>query len=114
MKKSISTIFALCSLLFVLTITSCKGPGLLSNVPGLLNKVQTYIEKNCPKKEVTNPITGDLEIHYQCDSVWATDKITAKCDNIKLCVDITKGSFSGDIVCKNLIPIPAVLDSVLR
>lgn len=71
----------------------------------------SYVQKHCPKTEVINPLTGNLEIHYQCDSLWPTQKIQEKCNSIQLCIDAANGQISGTVQCPDLIQIPP---SVLR
>ena len=114
MKNPLSK-FAFAALLCILfSATGCRTSltGIITNLQKYQEQAEAYMKKNCPYTEIENPITGNLDVHYQCDSIWNTDAITAKCDNIKFCVDVTKASLSLDVSCKNLIPIPAI-DSLL-
>lgn len=65
-------------------------------------QAQSYIEKHCPKFSSTNPLTGRLEIRYECDSLWPTAKIQQHCSDITLCVDAANGRISGWIDCDSI------------
>ncbi len=69
-------------------------------------KVVSWVEKNCPKTEVQNPLTGEINIHFECDSLWQTQRIQNKCEAANLCIDISNGKISGNVRCAGVVPNP--------
>lgn len=69
-------------------------------------KVVSWVEKNCPKTEIKNPLTGEVNIHFECDSLWPTQRIKDKCDRANICIDISNGKIAANIRCAEVLPKP--------
>jgi hypothetical protein len=69
-------------------------------------KVVSWVEKHCPQTEIKNPLTGEVNIHFECDSLWRTQRIKEKCDRANLCIDISNGKISGNVRCADVLPNP--------
>ena len=77
-----------------------------------INQAQSYVQKHCPETKITDPLSGSVKIHYECDSLYKTDKLD-KCSKISICFDAKKGKVSGDVVCDSLVDIAGILKSVM-
>lgn len=97
-KFSNTTISALLVLL-MLGVSSCN----------FTKQAQTYLQKHCPKTTAVNPITGNLEIHYECDSLWGNAKLKQSCSSINVCIDAVNGRITGDVKCDSLVNVPKLL-----
>ena len=67
-----------------------------------IKQAETYVQKHCPESHVTNPLTGDIEIHYECDSLYNTIALNTACKQFNLCFDASNGRITGDVVCDSL------------
>ncbi len=91
------------------TITSMVIMGLM--VAGLTScsftrQAQDYVTKHCPKTYVADPSTGNLVVHYECDSLWKNDKLNDKCKRMSICIDAVNGKITGDVECNDLVDVP--------
>ena len=77
-------------------------------------KAQSYLEKHCPKTYATNPLTGNLEIHYQCDSLWHSKQLSDKCGQVNICIDAVNGSVTGDVECIGLVNVPKLIGAAKK
>lgn len=87
------------------TLGACSAG---QNLTQALNKAQGIIESKCPKHYVKSPITGDLEIVFECDSLWPTEAIRQKCTVLELCADVAGGKITSHAKCDSLLPIPKI------
>lgn len=95
--KNITTLFFIASIAALLS--SCS-------LTQHTTKVVQWVETHCPKTEVTNPLTGEVNIHFECDSLWPTQRIKDKCDRANVCIDISNGKLSANVRCNDVLPKP--------
>ena len=79
-----------------------------------VQKAQIYVDKHCPKSYIKDPSTGKLNIYYECDSLYPTDKLNAKCSKIEICFDATQAKISGSAVCDSLLDINELINQILK
>lgn len=87
--------------LMAIALTGC-------NLTNSIGTAWNYVEKKCPKTEVKNPLTGTIEVHYRCDSLWPTQKISDKCRQADVCVEVSTGRITLDLVCDSVINTKAL------
>lgn len=87
----------------LLTISSCS----------FYKNAQDYVQKHCPKSYIKDPRTGKVNIYYECDSLYVTDKLKSKCSKIEVCFDATNAKVTGSAVCDSLFDISALIKQVI-
>lgn len=78
-----------------------------------VRQAQSYVQKHCPETQIADPRTGNITIHYECDSLYPTDKLD-KCQRIDICFDARNGKIEGNVQCDSLIDIAAILKKILN
>lgn len=82
---------------FTMLLTSCQ-----KSVKDGLTSLVTYMDKNCDKRESYNPVSGKLELHYECGQLWNVEALTPYCSQMNVCVEIVQGKFWADVKCDSL------------
>lgn len=78
-----------------------------------VQKAQNYVQQHCPETRIADPSTGNITIHYECDSLYPTDKLD-KCSKIDICFDARKGKISGNVQCDSLVDVAGILKKILN
>lgn len=71
----------------------------------VVQQAQAYLDKihdRCPKTTATDPLTGNIIIHYECDSLWNSGELKNHCKTVSFCIEAVTGKISGDIECDSL------------
>jgi len=80
----------------------------------VFKKAQAYADKHCPKSYITDPTTGNVNVYYECDSLYPTAKLKEKCSKVEICFDATSAKVTGTVVCDSLLDVKALLKQVFK
>lgn len=86
------------------TFSSCNFLKQVQAV-NVVQQAQAYLDKihdRCPKTTVSDPLTGNIIIHYECDSLWNSGELKKHCKTVSFCIEAVTGKISGDIECDSL------------
>lgn len=72
----------------------------------IVSQAQDYLDKHCPKTTVADPLTGNIHVHYECDSLWNSGALKQHCSSVSFCIEAVSGKISGDITCDSVYALP--------
>lgn len=70
-----------------------------------VKKAQSWATQHCHEQHSFDPFAGEYHIQWVCDTLYPTQKVNSKCNQLNVCFDAAHGKFYGDIKCDSLYPI---------
>lgn len=65
------------------------------------NKVTAFVNKHCHEVHVVDVGTGNIQVQFQCDSLYDSKEVKTVCGKSIVCFDVSQGIVTGELVCGN-------------
>lgn len=81
----------LCVIFLAVFISSCNTQ----------KSVTTFVKQHCSEVHTIDQSTGNVQIAFECDSLYDSKGVKDVCGKSLLCFDVSRGKITGELVCGN-------------